>query len=82
MGYTRKIISLISIAIADGVINITEVIIVGTVISIGSNQSSRQVVDIAGNFIGKVVGKQLEDKHPPTAYSIKIILVTVKLENH
>ena len=81
MGYSRKVISLISIAIADGVINITEVIIVGTVISIGSNQSSRQVVDIAGNFISKIVGKQLEDKYPPTVSSLKGNFVTVRLEN-
>ena len=58
MGYTRKIISLVRIAIADSIIDITEIIEVGTVIGINGNKSTRKVIDISRNFISKVVGKQ------------------------
>ena len=78
MGYTRKIISLVGIAIADSVIDITEIVVVGTVIGINGNQSSRQVIDISRNFISEIVGKQLEDKYPPTVSSLKGKNVTVK----
>ena len=77
MGYTRKIISLIRIAIADSVIDITEIVVVGTVIGINGNKSTRQVIDISRNFISKVVGKQLEDKYPPTVSLLKGKNVTV-----
>ena len=42
MGYSRKVISLIGIAIADGVINITEIIMVGTIIGISSDKATRK----------------------------------------
>ena len=68
MGYTRKIISLVGIAIADSIIDITEIVVVGTVIGINGNKSTRQVIDISRNFISKIVGKQLKDKHTSTTY--------------
>ena len=64
MGYTRKIIGLVGIAIADSIIDITEIIEVGTVIGINGNQSTRQVIDVSRNFISEIVGKQLERKSP------------------
>ena len=42
MGYTRKIIGLVGIAIADSVIDIAEIVVVGTVIGINGNKSTRK----------------------------------------
>ena len=42
MGYTRKIIGLIRVAIADSVIDIAEIVVVGTVIGINGNKSTRK----------------------------------------